>query len=208
MENLTFRDEATKRAFEFNKKYNFGHVASALSFRPIVDYIYSIENEHKSILLGKPFGASVLYQKWLELNYITEEDLDNLLGVYRPSDQDKLNIPRIDYVAPTLGNALGVAVGLAWSNKKQNYTVIISDSSLLMGPTLEAIILMKDLDIKNLEVVVDWNDWTSKSQMPIDIKSIQDYLYGLDILQYFKFFNNPKGYGVIEIEKEPDKWHY
>lgn len=216
---LKFKQEidlgaCTKNAREIIKmadKYKIGHVASALSYLPVVDYVFDYkypESRPRKILIGKPHGALALYRNWLKNQWITTEDLKNLGSVYLADDQKKLCIPDIVYVANTLGNAIGVAMGMALSDPKTHYQVLVSDSSFLMGTTLEALMQLKRFKLKNLEIVVDWNNWTSKEKMPIEFSNFHNILSALDLHSIFTIFVNPKGCGVPEIEKEPDKWHY
>lgn len=209
---------------EFNEKYNFGHLASALSAAPIVEWMYSVRipiletnstgtGTDYEIILGKPFGMSPFYKKWLELGYLKDDDLKmsgdlNLLGVYRQSNQNNLNIPNISYVAGSLGNALGVCVGKAICNKDKRFICYLSDGALLMGPTLEAIILIKRFELNNIEVVVDWNGYTAANKTPIDSTAMKMFIEGLGLSDQFIFFENTKGFGIKEIEEDPIKWHY
>jgi len=205
--------EASKEAKEIISlayKYKIGHVASALSYTPVVDFVFNkvLEDPKAKILLGKPHGALALYRNWIKNQWINEEDLLDLDSVYLQKDQDRLQIPGVCYVANTLGNALAVGIGLAISDRESNYHVIISDSSFLMGTTLEAIMQLGKVRPTNLQVYVDWNGWTSKEPMPYGRHNIWSMLVALNVNHYFNFFENPKGHGIPEIEKEPQKWHY
>ncbi len=200
-----------RELLELSDKYKIGHIASALSYSPVVDFVFDEvleQNPDTKILLGKPHGALALYRNWLKNHWITQDDLIDLDSVYLQSDQDRLNIPGVVYVANTLGNALGVGIGMALGSPQTKYAVLISDSSFLMGTTLEAIMQLDRFKPKNLTVYVDWNGWTSKEKMPVNQQTILEMLRSVNADMYFKFFENPKGYGVPEIEKEPSKWHY
>lgn len=195
-------------------KYKIGHIASALSYVPVVDYVFdnidfnTHQGKNTKVLIGKPHGALALYRNWLKNHWITKEDLDDLGSVFLASDLKRLKIPGVVYVANTLGNALGVCLGMSLSDPESNYVVILSDSSFLMGTTLEAVMQIKKFNPDNLKVIIDWNGWTSKEKMPLSFDEFHAMIASLNLLNIFTFFNNPKGYGVPEIEKEPNKWHY
>lgn len=196
------------KIYQFNTKYKFGHLASALSFKPVVDRLYQLYdlNPNIKIYLGKPFGASVLYQEWLKRDWILEKDLKDLIGVFRREDQEKLQIPGVEYVSATLGNSLGVAVGKAVTSKEE-IVVVLSDGACHMGQTLEAIYLMNKFKIKNIRVIIDWNNWITNSRS-YSSEGLKGLLNGLKLSEYFEIIENPKGYGVQEIEMNPSKWHY
>lgn len=192
-------------------KYKLGHVPSALSYVGVVDYAFDMakrEDSNIEILLGKPHGALALYRNWINNGWMQEEELNNLLSVYRQSDQDRLQIPYVGYVANTLGNAIGVGIGKAITNPDKRYKILVSDSSFLMGTSLEALMQLKRLDLDNLDIIVDYNGWTSKSEMPMSLEEFSDLTVVLDITKYFTIFGSTKGQGVPEMEEEPGKWHY
>jgi len=202
-------DSKVYKILDISKEHNLSHLPSALSYIEAVNYTF--KNTTGPILLGKPHGAAALYTTWLEMGFITKEDLNKIEpdGVYTEEFQRTLKIPRIVYVANTLGNAIGVAMGMAISNTKETYNVLVSDSSFLMGTTLETLFQLKrfNLDQKRLRVIVDWNSSTATNQMPIDLKTFKKIIKNLE-LDNFIFFENKKGAGVSEIENNPNKFHY
>jgi 1-deoxy-D-xylulose-5-phosphate synthase len=72
------------------------------------------------------------------------------------------SIDWIDYADFTLGNSLGIAEGIAIAEPDKKIFVLISDSQLNMGNTLEAIVSIGFLNLKNIILAVDYNDSCSK----------------------------------------------
>jgi transketolase N-terminal domain/subunit len=132
----------------------------------------------------------------------------------------------VNYSSDVLGNALGVAIGLSYNNKKTWCN--ISDANLQTGSTMEALdfIGLNKLDIL---LSIDFNDIQLTRNIPRDIISYKNIFesFGWEVkiintknkipnLKSFInksnpriiLFNTIKGYGVKEMELDPTKWHY
>ena len=129
------------------------HVPSALSMLTYIDTIFTenlVVPYRDRIVLGKPFGSQAYYLVWQKLGYIDQID-DLSVGVKHDE------IVFVDYGEETMGNALGVATGLAIANQDQTIWVNITDATLQMGSTLEAIQYIGHNNISNIIVTVDFN---------------------------------------------------
>ena len=100
--------EIRKEILQYSYAHDLGHIPSAFS---CVDYLQSVflhVHEQDYILIGKPFGAQALYIVWKRKGWL--RDIDSLsLGVKHDE------IPFVHYSEETIGNALGVAGGVALS---------------------------------------------------------------------------------------------
>lgn len=215
-------------------KYSFEkqltHIPSALS---MFDYLYElfylqvIQPYKDKIVLGKPFGSQAYYIIWKELGYL--DNIENLsVGVKH------YEIPFVDYSEETMGNALGVSIGIALAHPDKKVWVNLSDATLQMGSTLEAIQYIGQNKLKNIFLTVDNNNCqvTGHTSDVIDItpviKMAEIYSWrvvtvdGHDKIQMrreltsienfdgpiFINFLTQKGYGVDCMQKDPIKWHY
>jgi len=206
-----------KELLEYSFKHKLSHIPSALSMLDYVDHLFTkkLVTPDDHIVLGKPFGAQAYYLVWQKLGYLT--DIENLsVGVKHDE------IPFVDYSEETMGNALGVAAGIALASDKLVW-VNLSDAALQMGNTLEAIQFIGHNNIKNIIVTIDYNGWqvTGKTKDVIRVDPIVDLFrrYGWQVYSSIKDFrigmspkvfvlNTVKGAGVPSIEKEVKKWHY
>jgi transketolase len=139
-----------KKILEYSYKHNLGHIPSAFS---MVDYIHSVFKYIKrddKIVIGKPFGAQAYYIVWKERGWLNNID-DLHMGV----KHDEIKF--VDYAEETIGNALGVATGIAMTTDKKVY-VNITDGTLQMGNTLEAIQFIGQHQLKNIICTVDYNN--------------------------------------------------
>lgn len=216
-----------KEVLTFSYNHKLSHIASALSMLTYVNELFSSKhvtpNDH--IVIGKPFGAQAYYLIWRELGY-----LNNIESLSVGVKHDE--IPFVDYGEETMGNALGVAAGIAMATDKRVW-VNISDAALQMGNTLEAIQFIGHNKLKNVFLTVDYNNAQVTG-------SVDDILSVWPTVQFFKengwyvqevdghdpialnekfnnlvssipnviFCNTKKGYGVKQIQDDTKKWHY
>jgi transketolase N-terminal domain/subunit len=177
------------------------------------------------IVLGKPFGSQTYYLVWRKLGYLT--DIENLsIGVKHDE------VVFVDYSEETMGNALGVAIGIALTTTDRVW-VNITDASLQMGNTLEAIQFIGHHQIKNIFVTVDYNNaqvtGNTRDILAVDpvIPMFIGYNWACHIINGHNkdelretfsnldadrpnvvFCNTRKGYGVQQMEEDVKKWHY
>jgi transketolase len=212
---------------EYSYANGLSHIASAMSMLDYVDVLFTNKfvTPDDVIVIGKPFGAQAYYLVWRKLGFLDSiEDLS--VGVKHDE------IAFVDYGEETMGNALGVAIGIAMTTDKRVW-VNISDAALQMGNTLEAIQFIGHHNIKNIFLTVDYNN----AQVTGPISNV---LKVKPTIQFFKeygwfvqevdghdkakissaydnavttvpnayIFHTQKGHGVKSIEQDIKKWHY
>ena len=211
--------------YSFENKLS--HIPSAMSMLDYVDVLFTegyVTPEDK-IVLGKPFGAQAYYLVWRKLGFL--QDIEKLsVGV----KHDEISF--VDYSEETMGNALGVATGIAMTTDKRVW-VNISDAALQMGNTLEALQFIGHNNIKNIFVTVDYNgaQVTGNVYDILRVSPIKDMCrqYGWSVSEVaghdkeklksafnklsssqpnIVFCETKKGHGVKSIEEDIKKWHY
>jgi len=218
-----------------------GHIASALS---MVDYLYILFKEgyidlrKDKIVIGKPYGAQAYYVIFSELGIFPRKELWNFgkTGHFL-THGISANFPGIDFSEETLASCLGVACGMALSQKNKGTDkkvyVNISDASLQAGTIWEAAMFASTHNLGNIVMTVDFN----KQQILCDtfgMKNLVDKFksFGWQVIKrdghnndeirnaYDRAFsgsclNKPKvilfdtikGKGVSFMEQNRD-WHY
>ena len=216
-----------KELLEYSYKQQLTHIPSALSMLDYVDFLFTEGHVTPDdfIVIGKPFGSQAYYLIWRKLGY-----LDNIENLSVGVKHDEISF--VDYGEETMGNALGVAAGIALTTNKRVW-VNITDATLQMGNTLEAIQFIGHKQIKNILVTVDYNDkqvtGSTSNVLSVDpvIDMFRNYgwntkiVNGHDKKELSKVTNNfkehqpnvlvcktNKGHGVKQFLKEPKKWHY
>lgn len=209
--------------YSFNKQ--LGHIPSALSMIDYLDIVFNYVNQDDIIVIGKPFGAQAYYIIWKEKGWI--KDINNLhMGVKHDE------IPFVTYSEETIGNALGVAAGIALTTNKKVY-VNLSDAALQMGTVLEAIQFIGKHQL-NILVTIDYNNMqvTGKVSDIIPVEPVYNFFrcndwidfetdgHDIDMIENvieraYKFTiptvvfcYTKKGNGIDEMRANPKQWHY
>lgn len=216
-----------KELITYSYKQQLSHIPSALSMLDYVDVLFSekIVLIDDFIILGKPFGSQAYYLVWQKLGYLNK--IKNLnIGVKHDE------IPFVDYSEETIGNALGVASGIAFTTEKRIW-VNLTDASLQMGNVLEAIQFIGHLNQKNIFVTVDYNNAqvTGKTNEIVNVDPCKNFFadcgwFVQEVNGHNKnqlktvflnlsntkpnvvFCETTKGHGIKSIEQDIKKWHY
>jgi transketolase len=218
------------KLINFSKANGLSHIPSALSMIDYIDILFTgkyIIPFKDKIVLGKPFGSQTYYLIWKHCGYL--DNIENLsIGVKHNE------IPFVDFSEETMGNALGVAAGIAHATHNNVY-VNLSDAALQMGSTLEAIAYIGTKQLKNIVVTIDYNrvQVTGKTDDIISIKPLPAFFknYGWNVIHVdghdheklhksftkickkrnaplVYFCHTIKGHGVDYMEADPITWHY
>jgi transketolase len=218
-----------KELLEYSYQQQLSHIPSALSMLDYVDVLFTdgIVKPYKDhIVIGKPFGSQAYYLVWRKLGYLGAiEDLS--VGV----KHDELLF--VDYGEETMGNALGVAIGIALADPGQRVWVNITDATLQMGNTLEALQFIGHHQISNIFVTVDYNNaqvtgtvsdvlkvnpvkdfcrhyhwWVQEVNGHDKQKLGQAFANLVDNIPNIVFCKTQKGHGVKSMTEDIKKWHY
>lgn len=213
---------------EYSYKQQLTHIPSALSMLDYVNFIFSngIVTKEDKIVIGKPFGAQAYYLVWRELGWL--DKIEHLsVGV----KHDEIDF--VDYGEETMGNALGVATGMAIANPDKRVWVNITDATLQMGNTLEAIQFIGHNQVKNILLTIDYNDrqvtGNTNNVLTVDpvVDMFKNYNWRTKIVDghnqgelakvFYKITSDQpnvivcktnKGHGVKSFLRDPKKWHY
>lgn len=218
----------TNEIVNYSRKKKLTHIPSALSMSTYVEFLFEnkiIVPYRDKIVLGKPFGSQTYYLLWKKMGLLKE--IDNLsVGV----KHDEIDF--VDYGEETMGNALGVGAGIALSDKNKKVWVNITDATLQMGSTIEAIQYIGHNNIHNILLTIDNNNYqvTDMTSKILDTKPVikMAKLYGWKVIdcdghdieqmktiQYYNKqkptlinFITKKGFNVDYMEADPIQWHY
>ena len=216
-----------KELLEYSFEQGLSHIPSAMSMVDYLDILFTDKfvTPEDHILLGKPFGAQAYYLIWRKLGYLNK--IEHLSAGVKHDE-----VEFVDYSEETMGNALGVAAGIAMTTDKRVW-VNLSDATLQMGNALEAIQFIGHNQLKNVFVTIDYNNaqvtghvddilsvhpciqffkeygWFTQQVDGHDKSALRNTFDNLvDTLPNAVFCHTRKGHGVREIEKDIRKWHY
>ena len=204
------------KIIEISYKHKVSHIPSALSQMMYFKYIIPRVKDFDWVA-GKQFG----WQAYSIYNDRINPDTTEVLLLNEKN-------PGFKYIDETLGNALGVSIGLALTQTKPIW-LNVSDSIFQMGRVLEALPLLKKFN-SNILMTIDFNNISRskdnlyqkpylKNLMDIyGIKTIYIDFENLNIKEIDNFINlseprviifeTIKGFGVNAFIQDPVEWHY
>ena len=146
-----------KRILEIAYKNKLGHLGSYFSSLDIIDQIYSKMNEGDIFILSSGHAALALYVVLEKYKKIDAEMLFQRHGGHPHRDEENF----IYCSTGSLGMGITVALGRAVANPKKKVYVLISDGECAEGSIWEALTVIEEQGIKNIEVHVNVNGYAA-----------------------------------------------
>ncbi|MDB2324231.1 transketolase [Alphaproteobacteria bacterium] len=234
-----------RRVLELSQQVSALHVAPAFSCMEIVDLIYNVlmaprpkSAPQDTFVMSKGhgyMGQAVILE---EMGVLQKKDLDDYCKPEgRLGAHPDYGVPGIEATTGSLGHGFGLAVGMAAADiikgEDRKIFVIIGDGELQEGSCWEAITMAPNLNLSNLTVFLDLNDYqglgrTSESHPffnPVSEKvrsfgwaseetdghDVKDMMSALDKCAgdkpTFIVCHTVKGKGVSYMQNNPI-WHY
>lgn len=210
--------ENIKKIINLSYKDKVPHIPSALSQLMYFQYLLP-KVKNFDWVAGKQFGwpAYRIFYKELEIKPPYKNIFLN----------NKIN-SEFKYVEETLGNSLGVSIGMALTQDKPIW-INLPDSVFQMGRVLEALPLLNKFN-SNILITVDFNN-TTRSKTDVYYKDYIKRLFEINNIQVIQMdaanpdldaidifvktdgprtiiFETIKGYGVDLFRKNIIDWHY
>lgn len=174
------------------------HVAGAFSCLEIVDSIYQEMNEGDTFIMSKGHGAMAQYVILEDQGKVNLDDYcRGPIGCH-----PDLGVPGIAAATGSLGHGLGMALGIAYADPEHKVYCLLSDGELHEGSTWESLLLAGRLELKNLEIHVDYNKFHSSG--PVQLFPLQEKL---DPIFPVKVHETRKGWPISYMLDNP-MWHY
>lgn len=169
-----------RRILEVTRGLPAAHIASAFSCLEIVDCLYhDLMGPEDTFIMSKGHGCLAQYVVLEDLRKLPRASLDHFCRAapyYGPDDFPRLGgHPSLDpgcgIAASTgsLGHGLGIGVGIALGERlrksRARVFVLVSDGEMQEGSTWEAAAAAANLQLGNLAVIIDNNDWNGMSRL-------------------------------------------
>jgi transketolase len=235
-----------RRILDISQKVSALHAAPAFSCVEMTDVIYyglmSRANDGADFsdvfLMSKGHGCMTQYVILEKLGILPTEELDRyctplgLLGAH----PDR-GIPGIEASTGSLGHGMGLAVGMAYAERlkktARNIYAVLSDGELQEGSSWEGAMMAANLNLENLIIFVDLNDFGGMDRMSTNHKAFyplrekfESFGWECDMVNghdapaihsatvtrkggrpFVLLCNTVKGKGVSYMEHTPI-WHY
>ncbi|MBL4747384.1 MAG: transketolase [Magnetovibrio sp.] len=152
---------------------NDGHIPSAFSIIDIITYIYAHvlkfdaskpdDPDRDYFVLSKGHGCLALYVNLHRHGIITDKDIEMFCkkGGILGEHPDKTKVPGAEASTGSLGHGLSFSLGIALGHKIKGMNnklyVLIGDGESHEGTVWEAAHVAANHKLKNLTVIVDWN---------------------------------------------------
>ena len=147
-----------KRIITISYTHKLSHLGSNLTAVDIIADIYSKMDIHrdKFILSSGHAGLAqyVVIEKHQGKN---AEDIFKHHGVH----PDRCKECYLWASTGSLGHGIGIAVGMALANRNRNIYCLISDGECSEGSVWEAFRIIKEQDLTNLSIYLNFNGWAA-----------------------------------------------
>ena len=171
LKNITY--DTRKRFLELFTALGYGHVTSAFSWAEIAVILYyeimNLPNNLSSVkipdrmVVSKGHGCGILFPIFENLNLVPRSEMEEILKVGGKSNAKlkKLFYPGFDFYGGSLGIGIGMAAGLAKSDKIDNSSnityCVLGDAECYEGSVWESVHFAAHNELNNLVVIVDRN---------------------------------------------------
>ena len=163
-----------KRILDISQKVSALHIGSAFSCTEIVECIYYglMRYDTRScisadtFLMSKGHGCMIQYVILEAMGILDQADMEDYCTAQgRLGCHPDYGNPGIEASTGSLGHGLPIAVGMAIAEKRKKKPgkiyVVLSDGEMQEGSTWEAIMMASSLEIENLIIFIDNNDFQS-----------------------------------------------
>ena len=144
-----------KRILEISYKNKLSHIGSCLTAAPIVEEIYKQKKSDEKFVLSSGHAGLALYCVLEAMGGRNAEEIFIHHGVH----PDRCAECHIDCSTGSLGQGICIALGMALADRKKNVYCLISDGECSEGSIFEALRIMRENNIHNLQIHVNVNQW-------------------------------------------------
>ena len=149
-------DNTQEKIISMSRKLGHSHIGSSLTAYPIIKEIFAIKKRDEKFVLSNGHAS-------LALALVMGLDAEKIAKENIHADRSWC-----DASTGSLGHGLGIAVGMALSDRTKNVYCMISDGECAEGSIWEALRIAAEQDLKNLKVYCNANGWASYQPVDLD----------------------------------------
>lgn len=180
-----------QRIRDISKAHGLSHIGSCISVLPILTQIYETKGKNDVVIMDNAHAH--LAHLVVREAYEGLKDIEKLLTDHGIHCDRKAGC---DVSGGSLGHGLGIAIGLAIADEKRKIHVIISDGSIMEGSNWEAMRVISDRKIENIQIYCNFNGYTATSIYDANRLSSRMRAFIPNILVY----NTENGKGLDGIQ--------
>lgn len=144
-----------KRIIDISYKNKLSHIGSCLTAVDIIDQIYKERAPGDPFILSSGHAGLALYVVLEKYEGLNAETLYSLFGVHPERSQEH----KIYCSTGSLGHGIGIATGMALSNRSRTVHVLLSDGECAEGSVFEAFNLIREQKIGNMRIHINFNSY-------------------------------------------------
>lgn len=158
-----------QKIIDISKQLGLSHIGSNLSCLPVLEEIYRKKKTGDIVILDNGHaGLSHLIVRHAEMYKNNNEFAIDKDWVEKSIQLFGIHCDRqagCDASGGSLGHGLGIAIGYALADRDRKVYVIVSDGSLQEGSEWEALRIINDLKIDNIEIHANLNSYTAVAKI-------------------------------------------
>lgn len=170
--------EARREVLGLIHRAGTSHIASNFSVIDIATVLNENLKPEDEVVWSSGWKAATIYYFLWKQGKITREQLDSFpnppfLGLA------EVSVPGVHVSGGSMGQGLGVAIGMALARKREGKPGIIycimSDGEMQEGTTWEGAQLAGQHHLNNLVVLIDYNKWTAMGKTK-DVADVEPFM--------------------------------
>jgi len=144
-----------KRIIDISYRLGLSHIGSNLTAVDIIDRIYNERGYNDPFILSSGHAGLALY---VVLEKYEGKDAEELFHKYGVHPERSIE-DRIYCSTGSLGHGIGIAVGMALSDRSRAVHVLLSDGECAEGSVFEAFNIIREQKLGNMKVHINFNSY-------------------------------------------------
>lgn len=154
--------ELKKRILDISYRKGLSHLGSCLTAVDIIKEIYDTKKPNEKFILSSGHAGLALYVVLEAFGGRNAEEIFDHHGVH----PDRCKDCGLEVSAGSLGNGIGIAVGMALADKNKDVYCLISDGECAEGSVDEALRVWDREKVTNLKVYLNFNGYGAYRKIP------------------------------------------
>lgn len=153
------------------------HLGSCMTAVTILDSIYATKSPEEKVILSSGHAGLALYCVIEKYGGRNAEEIFEHHGVH-PDRCDECGLAAS---SGSLGHGIGIAVGMALSDRRKNVYCLMSDGECAEGSVWEALRIQKEQELINLHLFFNLNGYAAYQE--VDKGTLKDRLWSYEQLK-------------------------
>jgi transketolase len=171
------------KIIQISKELDLSHIGSCISTYGVLEQIYSVKEENDLVLLDN------CHAHLAHLMFTHPNDTLTVRKKYGTHCDTRAGCV---VNGGSLGHALGIAIGIALTNRKRDIYVVLSDGSMMEGSNWEALRIREELGLSNIKCYFNFNGNSALAEL--DLVKLTDRVYAFCPDAFICLTSNGEGY--------------